>query len=347
MEYSVTEMFRPVRRRLKRTVQRSPDKDHARRALAVLQLWETGDDVTEVARRLCAARSSVYRWRGQFEEYGEEGIAPQGRGRTDWKASDELLEALEALVCVSPRELGYLRTRWSSELLAVELEKRKDIEVHASTVRRWLRRLAIGWRRARPTLHKRDPRKSQRLRAIARALNDDTPRSEVFYVDEVDVDLNPKIGAAWMPCGHQEAVPTPGQNKKRYVAGALHAHTGRVTWVEHESKNSLLFIHLLYMLKRTYRRARRIVLIVDNYRPHKSEITQRWLRNNPKFRLLFQPVYHPWVNRIERLWKALHDTVTRNHRHRTMDELMTAVCRFLVVCQPFPGNNHALATAHV
>lgn len=25
---------------------------------------------------------------------------------------------------------------------------------------------------------------------------------------------------------------------------------------------------------------------------------------NVKFRLLFQPVYHPWVNVIERLWKA-------------------------------------------
>jgi transposase len=315
--------------------------------LAVLQLWETGDDVAEVSRRLCAARSSVYRWRGQFEEFGEQGIAPQVRGRTDWKASDELLEALGTLVRMSPRELGYLRTRWSSELLAVELEKRKDIAVHASTVRRWLRRLAIGWRRARPTLCIRDPRKSQRLRAIARALNDDDPRSEVFYVDEADVDLNPRIGAAWMPRGYQEAVPTPGKNQKRYIAGALHAHTGKVTWVEHESKNSLLFIHLLHMLKRTYRRARRIVLIVDNYRPHKSEITQRWLRNNPKFRLLFQPVYHPWVNRIERLWKALHDTVTRNHRYRTMDELMIAVRRFLVVCQPFPGNCHALATAHV
>jgi len=109
----------------------------------------------------------------------------------------------------------------------------------------------------------------------------------------------------------------------------------------------LLFIHLLYTLKRTYRRARRIVLIVDNYRPHKSDITRRWLRNNPKFRLLFQPTYHPWVNRIERIWKALHDTVTRNHRYQTMGELMTAVRRFLVVCQPFPGNNHALATAHV
>ena len=83
---------------------------------------------------------------------------------------------------------------------------------------------------------------------------------------------------------------------------------------ERERKDSLLFIDLLYRLKSLYRRARRIVLIVDNVIVHKSSITQRWLANNPKFELLFQPIYHPWVNVIERLWKTLHDTVTRNHR---------------------------------
>ena len=37
-----------------------------------------------------------------------------------------------------------------------------------------------------------------------------------------------------------------------------------------------------------------------------------------KFRLFFQPTYHPWVDRIERLWKTLHDTITRNHRYPTI-----------------------------
>lgn len=35
MRHSVAEMRRPVRRRLKRVVHRSRDKDHARRALAL------------------------------------------------------------------------------------------------------------------------------------------------------------------------------------------------------------------------------------------------------------------------------------------------------------------------
>ena len=343
MEHSVLEIPRAVRRRLKRLAQRP--SVHGRRAHAVLLLRETGNCVAEVARRLYAARSSVHRWRSLYEEYGEDGLVPEAPGRREWKASEEAFEVLAALVKSSPSEYGYLRSRWSSELLAIELSRQSKTEVHATTVRRWLKRLGYGYRRARPTLCIRDPKKSERMQAIAEALADDDPYTEVFYSDEADVDLNPRIGPAWMPQGTQSAIPTPGKNRKHYLAGALHARTGKVIWAEHERKDSLLFIHLLYRIKRAYRRARRIVLIVDNFVIHKSHVTQRWLAQNPKFELLFQPAYHPWVNAIERLWKTLHDTVTRNHRCSTMKELMCAVRRFLVVCQPWPGNHHALATA--
>jgi transposase len=323
------------------------DSGHARRALAIIQLWETGGCVAEVARRLCAARSSVQRWRSLFEQFGVQGLERQRPGRADWKADDKVLSELDNLVKSTPKEHGYIRSRWSSGLLAVVLAERIGIIVHASSIRRWLARLAIAWRRARPTLHIRDPRKNARMRALNRALadGDADPYTEVFYADEADVDLNPRIGSGWMPRAKQHAVPTPGKNRKRYLAGALHARTGRVVCVEHENKSSLLFIRLLYELKRAYRRARRIVLIVDNYAIHKSRITRRWLANNPKVELVFQPAYCPWVNVIERLWKALHDTVTRNHQHTTMESLMKAVWTFVRAAQPFPGAQHALTKA--
>ena len=148
----------------------------------------------------------------------------------------------------------------------------------------------------------------------------------------------------WTRRGRQAAVPTPGQNRKCYLAGALHARTGKVLWREGPSKNTDLFLHLLEHLRSTYRRARRIVLIVDNYRVHKSHLARAWLTHNPKFQLLFQPTYHPWVNHIERLWKQLHDTVTRNHRHTSMHALIRAVRQFIVCAQPFPGADYADAT---
>ena len=343
MKHSVLNIPRPVRRRLKKLTQKP--SEHGRRAHAILLLWETDNCVATVARVLRAARSSVQYWRSLYTDFGEHGLPPLRRGRSAWKASEDVLSALLELLQSTPRERGYLRSRWSSELMALELRRSTGVAVHATTVRRWLKDLNYGYRRARPTLCIRDPRKAQRMQAIADALADDDPYTEVFYSDEADIDLNPRIGPAWMPRGTQSAIPTPGKNRKRYLAGALNARSGNVVWAEHERKNSLLFIHLLYKIKRTYRRARRIVLIVDNYVIHKSGITQRWLANNPKFELLFQPVYHPWVNEIERLWKTLHDTVTRNHQQPTMKRLMADVGQFMRTCQPWPSARHALANA--
>ena len=298
MKHSVIEMTRAVRRRLERVVRKSREQDYARRALAVLHLWETQGNVAEAAHRVRAARSSVYRWQSLYETYGEDGIRAQARGRSDWKANEEVLSMLESLVREAPRELGYLRSRWSSQLLAMELGSRSGVEVHATTVRRWLARLRFRYRQARPTTFRRDPRKAERLAAIEATLAENDSYTEVFYADEADGDLNPRIGSSWMRCGEQSTVPTPGQNQKHYIAGALHARTGSLVWTEHHRKTSVVFVKLLEQLRRQYRRARRIVLIVDNYGIHKSRVTQRWLEGNPKFELLFQSTYYPWVNVI-------------------------------------------------
>ncbi|WP_251033852.1 IS630 family transposase, partial [Escherichia coli] len=138
------------------------------------------------------------------------------------------------------------------------------------------------------------------------------------------------------------AIQTPGQNEKYYLAGALHSGTGKVSYVGGNSKSSALFISLLKHLKLTYRRAKTITLIVDNYITHKSRETQRWLKENLKFRVIYQPVYSPWVNHVERLWQALHDTITRNHQCRSMWQLLKKVHYFMETVSPFPGGKHGL-----
>jgi transposase len=46
--------------------------------------------------------------------------------------------------------------------------------------------------------------------------------------------------------------------------------------------------------------------------------------------LHFLPPYCPDYNRIERIWKDLHDNVTRNHTCRSMRELLREVIAYLV-----------------
>src|SRR4029079_18263344 len=85
-------------------------------------------------------------------------------------------------------------------------------------------------------------RKLAGLRALLRGL----PAGETaVFMDEVDVNLNPKVGCTWMKRGQQAAVETPGTNEKRYLAGSIHWRTGRVFLTEGrptEGRSAALFL---------------------------------------------------------------------------------------------------------
>src|SRR4051794_24901037 len=156
--------------------------------LALLHLAH-GCSVSDTARLVCAARSSVQQWRGLYLEYGEAGLEPVTRGRSCWTVTEEVISKLRELLEHLPADYGYLRSTWSSELLALEVGAQVQICIHASTVRRLLPRLGFVWRRSRPVLVRRDPHCNRRLRAIRRALRR-VPGVETCYVDEADIDFN-------------------------------------------------------------------------------------------------------------------------------------------------------------
>lgn len=123
---------------------------------------------------------------------------------------------------------------------------------------------------------------------------------------------------------------TPGNNKKRFVAGALDARSGRLTWVSGKSKASGLFIALLSALDAAYASARRVHVILDNAAIHTSKKTRKALEKlGGRLILHFLPLYCPQGNRIERVWWDVHANVTRNHRRKNIQALMRDVDAYL------------------
>ena len=83
---------------------------------------------------------------------------------------------------------------------------------------------------------------------------------------------------------------------------------------------------------------RKLHVVLDNYIIHKAACVQKYLESiDDRIVLHFLPPYSPDENPLERLQKQMHDHVTRNHRHATIDSLVRAVRRFLEAAQPFPG----------
>ncbi|WP_370630269.1 transposase, partial [Xenorhabdus sp. PB61.4] len=58
---------------MKKIVQKTSDKNYARRIMGILLLGKT-HSVPQVARILCCAESSVWRWLKKFREQGWAGL---------------------------------------------------------------------------------------------------------------------------------------------------------------------------------------------------------------------------------------------------------------------------------
>jgi putative transposase len=345
MATTILQVPRPEKRRFVRLVRKTRDAIVHLRCRVLLAMTKCAA-VARAAVEASVARSTAYQTLWRYEEGGLDAIATVEAGRQPYKVGERELETLERLIQRSPQDFGWARSRWSSELLAKQLEVDTGTRVHASYIRRLLPLLDVVYRRPGLFIRRVDPRKNYKLRVVRRLLAN-LPANEVaLYEDEVDINLLPKMGSEWTFRGQQPQVGTPGKNEKRYIAGAWNPETGQVHWVEAARKNTELFVKLLQQLVEAYPKARRIHLIVDNWICHKCKKLAKLLRKyglNEKIHFVYLPTYSPKYNPIERLWKCLHDTVTRNHKHKTVDALMEAVRAFIRAASPWPGAGHATA----
>jgi transposase len=320
-----------VKERLCKQLRRCGNAGVRTRYLIIINLLN-GRSAYLTAEVLGVHNTTVYRVVRRFRAFGEWSLwdAREDNGQT--KLDEEYLSVLYRVVRATPQQYGWRRPTWTRELLIETMVRQTGVRIHVTTMSRAL--ALVGARRGRPRPTVGCPwtkaAKTRRLNAIRNLLAALPRRHVAVYEDEVDIHLNPKIGLDWMGRGQQKEVKTPGQNVKRYLAGALDARTGQMHWVEGLRKTSALFLTLLNRLLQRYAQAPVIHVILDNYRIHDSKIVHAALAGwNGRIQLHFLPPYCPNDNKIERVWQDVHANVTRNHTCPNMTVLMREVRYYL------------------
>jgi transposase len=326
------------RKRLMEMYRKHPDPAVRQRAHMML-LLEDGRSWSEVESVMYCSRRTIARWKERIEQGGIEALVGRQRGRQ--RAFGAWLATLVVTWVTTkfPRDFGFVRSRWTCECLALLALEFGSARVSRETVRRWLHRENIVWRRPRPVLRPVDPERTAKLRKLRRLLRNLCEDEIAVFEDEVDVNTNPKIGSMWMRRGEQAEVETPGNNEKRYLAGSLNWRTGDLIVTEGDKgqgRNSALFIRHLEDVRTRLRRYRKIHMICDNANFHDSRAVRQYLAaHGDRIVIHFLPKYAPDLNPIERIWWHLHEEITRNHRCRTMDELLDMVFDWLEHRRPF------------
>ena len=327
----IPRMSRLTRRHLISLGRRSGEPQTAVRFHIVSRLG-LGRSSPQVAEEVDVARSTVVRAAHHFIAEGVAGLYDKRRGNGAAKVDDRFRRAVATLLRRTPEDFGWMRPTWTRELLCLQMRRDGWPEVAVGTMGRTLAHVGARLGMPKPIVLCPWPRDARRrvlakIRRLEERASADEP---VLYSDEVDVHLNPKIGRDWMLRGHQRRIVTPGKNKKFYLAGALDVRTGRLHTTGAEQKNAALFCKLLWLLASRYRRARHVHLVVDNYGIHSANLTRDTLATlGGRILLHFLPPYCPDANRIERVWQDFHANVTRNHRCKTMSQLLANARRYL------------------
>jgi len=303
---------------------RKPTDPAVRLRAHILLLLADGHPWQDIETMLFTSTRTISVWKRRFERKRIDAILGEPRGRPAVLLVWWMTLVVRWVTKKTPRDFGFLRSRWSCATVVLLLWEEQQVRVSAETVRRWLHQENLVWRRPRPVVGPKDPAYAYKLGKI-RSLLANLPADETaVFQDEVDIHTNPKIGSMWMPRGQQAEVETPGTNVKRHLAGSLHWRTGKLLVSEPGTRrNAELFVRHLDELRQRLRCYRHIHVICDNAKFHDCRLVWDFLaRWGHRITIHFLPKYAPKTNPIERVWWHLHEEITRNHRCHSIEELL-------------------------
>ena len=322
------EQRRDLERVRRRAVGRVSQRAH------MVLLSARGYSVQQIGEIFALGEDVVRHWLHRYQRQGPPGL--DDRPRPGRPPRDRLArQIVDTQASNPPCNSGLVQGCWTVGLLAAFLLARFGLALSPSSVRRHLK--AGGWRWARPRLapathapggqRQVDPAAEWKLAQIARVL---ATTATLLYLDECELHLLPVIRAMWMK-GPRLRVPTPGQNRKRAVFGALDARTGALQYAVRERKRAVDFVAFLEQLARAYPTGA-LVLVLDNVVTHDAKLVRAWLARpeHARIRLLWLPKYSAHEhNPIERVWGLLKDQVAANRLHGSIEALAEVAERFL------------------
>ena len=286
----------------------------------------------EIGHLLGYEAQTVRTWLHAYRERGCAGLEDAPRsGRP--VAVAHLTAVVQAQASQPPPNSGYLQACWTVALLVWHLAERFQIAVSPTSVRRALHRAGFRWKRPKFAPARRpDPLAEAKQARIAEVLAE--AKATVVAADECDLHLLAVLRAMWQRVGQQLRIPTPGQNAKRGVFGALNLRTGE--WFYHltERKRSADFIAFLTTVLAAYP-VGRVYVLVDNASLHTSRAVHAWLAAHVRLELIYLPTYSGHrLNPVEKVWWHLKAEIAANRCFKSLAELDAAIRRYFARLTP-------------
>jgi transposase len=136
----------------------------------------------------------------------------------------------------------------------------------------------------------------------------------VICADEFGpLEIRPYAGTCWAPIKKPQRLPATYTRPHgvRHLLAGYDLKTDKLFGIIRRRKRWKEFLSFLKILRRRYPQERRLIIILDNFSPHKKEEVFQWCRTNSVW-LIFTATNASWMNRIEAQFGSVHYFVLKN-----------------------------------
>lgn len=275
--------------------------------LRALRGVELGYTQTDLAELLGVRQETISRWWAAYSDKGSDALPgrrtgrPQGSGRM---LSDEQADRVKALIDAKfPRDLGLPHALWTRRAVGDLIRKEHGIDLADRTVGLYLARW--GYTPKKPSLRSRQQDPDE----VDAWLNETYPLieeqaeqedAEILWTDETGVQADHHPGTSYAPEGERAEADKPRPHLRINQATAI-SNEGEVRFMVYDGMmNGEVFLTFLQTLAAGA--TRKILLIADQLRAHKTPQVEAWLEENEeKIEMFCLPTYSPQLNPVEYL----------------------------------------------
>lgn len=315
----------------------------------IILLAHQGKAVPKIARALGICSATVRMWIKRFNEQGLEGLQDRPRSGRPPQYTVEQVSQVIAAARTEPQSLGLPFSSWTLDRLQAYLNEEKGIPIKRTRIAELLEVEGLHWRRQETWFTPpADPEFAERRERIISLYTSPPENSVVLCLDEMG-----PIAARSYPGRRLIPEPEEGQGRERarqeadygrrgkgYIFGALIPASGKAFTEGYERRTSANFVDFLGKVDQWLPSdVPKVYGILDNLSTHHTQAVRLFVASHPRWELVYQPKYAPYLNLLEPWWKVLDSLGLDGRRFEDWEEIRQSAQRATdywdAHCHPF------------
>ena len=290
----------------------------------IVLLSADGFGTNEIIRRTGKSKTCVWRWQERFMQEGCEGLL---RDKTRPSRIPPLGAGVAARVVVlTQTDPPAEATHWTATMMA------QEVGISASSVQRIWRAHGLQPHRVRQFKLSNDPNFVEKLHDVVGLYVDPPEHAIVLSVDEKSQIQALDRTQPGLPLKKGRAATMTHDYKRNGTTtlfAAFDVLEGKVIGRCMQKHRHQEFIRFLNQIEAQVPARKAVHVILDNYATHKHPKVRKWLDRRPRFTFHFTPTSSSWLNAVEGVFAKLSKRRLKRGVFRSVQELRTAINRFL------------------